>query len=205
MSPDKAVEVLTGRPGTDVKLTSCTRAPKIPRPSDDHPGDHRRPQRLGDHRKPDDRLGLHDRQGQEDRLRPDHQLHPEHGRRAEESPRPAQGRRGKGLILDLRDDPGGLLSLGRRGLRPVPRQGRDRQHQGAEHPTQDATRPRRTAPSKTVPDGRAGQPELGLGLRDRLGRASRTTSAPRSSASGPTARARSRTSSISTAATACSS
>ena len=32
MSSDKAVEVLTGRPGTDVKLRCCTRAPKIPRP-----------------------------------------------------------------------------------------------------------------------------------------------------------------------------
>ena len=39
----------------------------------------------------------------------------------------------QGLILDLRDDPGGLLERRGRDRRPVPGQGRDRQHQGAEH------------------------------------------------------------------------
>ena len=94
MTPDKAVEVLTGRPGTPVKLTVL------------HEGDEKAetltmtraiidvPSVLGDLRKADDRLGLHVRQGQEDRLHPDHQLHPEHDRGAQEGPRRAEGPRG---------------------------------------------------------------------------------------------------------------
>ncbi len=47
----------------------------------------------------------------------------------------------KGLILDLRDDPGGLLELGGRDLRHVSGQGRDRQHQGAKHRCQEVRCP----------------------------------------------------------------
>ena len=47
MSPDKAVEVLTGRPGTDVKLTVLHEGTEQAETVDDHPGDHRGPQRPG--------------------------------------------------------------------------------------------------------------------------------------------------------------
>ena len=55
----------------------------------------------------------------------------------------------KGLILDLRDNPGGLLSVGGRDLRPVPRRGADRQHQGAEHRHQVVRGARRKGPTPT--------------------------------------------------------
>ena len=72
MSPDKAVEVLTGRPGTDVKLSvlhegsETAETMTITRAIIDVPSV------LGDHRNAQRSVGLHDRQGQEDRLRPDH-------------------------------------------------------------------------------------------------------------------------------------
>ncbi len=70
MSPDKAVEVLTGRPGTAVKLDVCTKVGRpetitITRAIIDVPSV------LGDRASPTT-VGLHARQGQEDRLRPDH-------------------------------------------------------------------------------------------------------------------------------------
>ncbi len=47
MSPDKAVEVLTGRPGTDVKLSVLHEGSEDPETITDHPGHHRHPQRPG--------------------------------------------------------------------------------------------------------------------------------------------------------------
>src|SRR5262245_17428063 len=110
MSPDKAVDVLTGRPGTDVKLTllhegveqnetvSITRA-LIEVPSV-----------LGDHRKPDDQWDLmidKDKKIAYIRISTFIQntageLHKALDQIKEEG--------AKGLILDLRDNPGGLLS-----------------------------------------------------------------------------------------------
>ena len=94
MSPDKAVEVLTGRPGTEVKLSVLHEGSEEPETDHDHPGHHRSAQRP--RRPPQARrsVGLHARQGQEDRLHPDHQLHPEHRRGAEEGPRTSSRKRG---------------------------------------------------------------------------------------------------------------
>ena len=47
MSPDKAVDVLTGRPGTDVKLTVLHEGTEQPETVSHHPGHHRGPQRPG--------------------------------------------------------------------------------------------------------------------------------------------------------------
>ena len=81
----------------------------------------------------------------------------------------------KGLILDLRDNPGGLLERGGRDLRPVRRGRPDRQHQGPQHQGARSTRPRRTGSTTPrrqpprAPDRRPGEPVLRLGRRDRLG------------------------------------
>ena len=61
MSPDKAVEVLTGRPGTDVKLSVLHEGSEDPEPITHHPRHHRGPQRA--RRPPQARrsVGLHAR------------------------------------------------------------------------------------------------------------------------------------------------
>ena len=73
----------------------------------------------------------------------------------------------RGLVLDLRDNPGGLLSLGRRRLRHVHRLRRDRHHPAARRPHQrDLPRQRRRALHR-FPHGRAGQPVYRQRRRDR--------------------------------------
>jgi carboxyl-terminal processing protease len=110
MSPDKAVEVLTGRPGTDVKLSVLHENSEDPEPITITRAIIEVPSILGDHRKPDDewefmidkekkigyvRITSFIQSSAEDLKKVLDQLK-------------EQGMRG--LILDLRDDPGGLLS-----------------------------------------------------------------------------------------------
>ena len=91
MSPDKAVEVLTGRPGTEVKLSVLHDGDDEPETIPITRAIIEVPSILGDHRLPRRPLGLHDRQGQEDRLRPDLQLHPELRRGPQEGAGRAEG------------------------------------------------------------------------------------------------------------------
>ena len=137
--------MLQGRPGTAGQAHRPARGGREDRDAHHQPGDHRRPQRPG--RPPQARrlVGLHARQGQEDRLHPHHQLHPGHRRGAQEGARRAEGEGMKGLVLDLRDNPGGLLELGRRDLRPV-RRGRAR-----------SSAPRGGTPASKAYDGREGR------------------------------------------------
>ncbi len=110
MSPDKAVEVLTGRPGTDVKLSVLHEGSEEPETITITRAIIKVPSILGDHRKPDDswdflidkdrkigyvRISSFIASSAEDLRKVLDQLQ-------------EQGMRG--LILDLRDDPGGLLS-----------------------------------------------------------------------------------------------
>ncbi|MHB1558133.1 MAG: S41 family peptidase [Isosphaeraceae bacterium] len=110
MSPDRAVEVLTGRPGTPVKLTVLHEGIDEPETVTITRAIIEVPSILGDHRKPDDqwdffidkdrkiayvRISSFVRDTAEDLKKVLDQLKD-------------QGMRG--LVLDLRDDPGGLLS-----------------------------------------------------------------------------------------------
>ena len=61
MSPDKAAEVLMGRPGTDVKLSVLHEGSEDPEPISITRAIIEVPTVLGDRRKPDDRMGLHAR------------------------------------------------------------------------------------------------------------------------------------------------
>ena len=203
MSPDKAVEVLTGRPGTEVKLTVLHEGIEQPETVTITRAIIKVPSVLGDHRKADDQWDfMLDKDKKIGYVRITSFIQ-NTADELQEGPRPAQGRGAKGLILDLRDDPGGLLSsavevsdmFSARARSSAPR---------AATPSPRPTWPRRTAPSKTsrwscwstrtrLRPPRSSRPP------------SRTTSGPSSSASGLTAKARSRTSSISTTATACSS
>ena len=110
MSPDRAVDVLTGRPGTDVKLTvlhegteetetvSITRAIiELPSVLGDRRGDHDKWEFMIDK---DKKIGYV-------RITGFVQNTAEELRKALEQLR-EEGV--KGLIIDLRDDPGGLLS-----------------------------------------------------------------------------------------------
>jgi carboxyl-terminal processing protease len=110
MSSDKAVEILSGRPGTDVKLSVLHEGSPDPVPINITRAIINIPSVLGDRRTPDDRwdllidkekkigyvrvVGFNERTSAELRKVLD-QLK-ENG--------------GRGLIMDLRDDPGGLLS-----------------------------------------------------------------------------------------------
>jgi carboxyl-terminal processing protease len=110
MSPDKAVEVLTGRPGTEVKLSVLHEGSEDPEPIAITRAIIEVPSVLGDRRKPDDQWDfLLDKdkkigyiritsfiQTTADELKKALHLLRDEGM--------------KGLILDLRDDPGGLLS-----------------------------------------------------------------------------------------------
>jgi carboxyl-terminal processing protease len=110
MSPDKAVEVLTGRPGTEVKLTVVHEGSLDPEVVPITRAVIDVPSVLGDHRKPDDRWDF--------LLDPDKKI----GyirissfiqNTAEDLKKVLDELKDegiKGLILDLRDDPGGLLS-----------------------------------------------------------------------------------------------
>lgn len=110
MTPDKAVEVLTGRPGTDVKLTVLheeteeTETVSITRSIIELPSV------LGDQRRPDDQYDFmldKDKKIGYVRITGFVQNTAEELRKALEQLR-EEGV--KGLILDLRDDPGGLLT-----------------------------------------------------------------------------------------------
>jgi carboxyl-terminal processing protease len=110
MSPDKAVEVLTGRPGTDVKLTVLHENSDEPETVAITRAIIEVPSILGDHRNPDDEWDfMVDKDKKIGYVRISsfiqstaEELKTVLGRLRE------QGLRG--LILDLRDDPGGLLS-----------------------------------------------------------------------------------------------
>jgi carboxyl-terminal processing protease len=110
MSPDRAIEVLTGRPGTDVKLSVLHEGAEEPEPVAITRAIIDVPSILGDHRKPDDqwdfmidpdkkigyvRISSFIQNTAEDLKKVMDQL---------------KGQGVRGLILDLRDDPGGLLS-----------------------------------------------------------------------------------------------
>ena len=110
MSPDKAVEVLTGRPGTEVKLSVLHEGQEEPQPISIVRAIIDVPSVLGDHRKPNDdwdfMLDKTNKIGYM-RITSFIQKTPEEARAALEQLREDGA---KGLIIDLRDDPGGLLS-----------------------------------------------------------------------------------------------
>lgn len=110
MSPDKAVEVLTGRPGTDVKLSVLHEGSDEPETITLTRAIIEVPSILGDHRKPDDQWDFmidKDRKIGYVRISSFIQSTAEDLKRVLDELK-QQGMRG--LILDLRDDPGGLLS-----------------------------------------------------------------------------------------------
>ncbi|HZW33908.1 MAG TPA: S41 family peptidase [Isosphaeraceae bacterium] len=110
MSTDKAVEVLTGRPGTEVKLSVLHEGSEEPETIPITRAVIDVPSILGDHRKPDDRWEfLLDPQKKIGyvRIASFIQNTAEDLRKVLDELKD-QGM--KGLILDLRDDPGGLLS-----------------------------------------------------------------------------------------------
>jgi carboxyl-terminal processing protease len=110
MSPDKAAEVLMGRPGTDVKLSVLHEGSEDPEPISITRAIIEVPTVLGDRRKPNDdwdfmldkdkkigylRIATFSQNTAEELKKALSQLKDEGA---------------KGLIVDLRDDPGGLLS-----------------------------------------------------------------------------------------------
>ncbi len=110
MSPDKAVEVLTGRPGTEVKLSVLHEGSEEPEPITITRAIIDVPSILGDHRKPDDQWEFlidKDKKIAYIRITSFIQNTAEDLKKVVDELK-EQGMRG--LILDLRDDPGGLLS-----------------------------------------------------------------------------------------------
>jgi carboxyl-terminal processing protease len=110
MSPDKAVEVLTGRPGTQVKLTVLHEASEDPETIAITRAVIDVPSILGDHRKPDDRWEFLLNQEKKIgyiRIASFIQNTAEDLKKVLDE---LKDEGIKGLILDLRDDPGGLLS-----------------------------------------------------------------------------------------------
>ncbi len=110
MSPDRAIEVLTGRPGTEVKLSVLHEGAEEPEPVTITRAIIDVPSILGDHRKPDDQWEFlidPDRKIGYIRITSFIQSTAEDLKKVLDQLK-AQGMRG--LILDLRDDPGGLLS-----------------------------------------------------------------------------------------------
>ena len=198
---DKAVEMLQGRPGTVVKLTvmhkegdkSETIAGRGA-PSSTWTAS------WPTSRKPDDSLGLDARQGKEGRLHPDHQLHPEHDRGSQEGPRRPRRPGGQGAIIDLRDNPGGLLSSAVEVSDLFLEDGVIVKTKGRNAPRR-FTRPRRpgrTTTSRSSSSSISTPPPPPRSSRPPC----RITSGPSSSASGASARGPSRTSCPSTTATA---
>ncbi len=110
MSPDKAIEVLTGRPGTEVKLSVLHEGSEDPETITITRAIIDVPSVLGDHRKPDDQWDYmldKDKKIGYIRITSFIQNTVEELKKALDELK-EQGM--KGLILDLRDDPGGLLS-----------------------------------------------------------------------------------------------
>jgi carboxyl-terminal processing protease len=110
MSPDKAVDVLTGRPGTEVKLNVLHEDSEDPETISITRAIIDIPSVLGDHRKPDDHWDFmldHDKKIGYVRITAFMQNTVEELKNALAQLK-EEGM--KGLILDLRDDPGGLLS-----------------------------------------------------------------------------------------------
>ena len=110
MSPDKAVEVLTGRPGTEVKLNVLHEGSEDPETITITRAIIDIPSVLGDHRKPDDHWDFmldNDKKIGYVRITGFMQNTVEELKKALAQLK-EEGM--KGLILDLRDDPGGLLS-----------------------------------------------------------------------------------------------
>jgi len=110
MSPDKAVEVLTGRPGTDVKLSVVHEGSEDPETISITRAIIDIPSVLGDRRKPDDRWELMIDQGKKIgyiRVAGFNEHTTDELKKALDQ---LKDEGGKGLIIDLRDDPGGLLS-----------------------------------------------------------------------------------------------
>ncbi len=201
MNPDKAVEVLTGRPGTEVKLTVLHEGEekvetlKMIRAIIDVPSV------LGDRRKPDDTWDFmldHDQKIGYIRISSFIQNTTDELKKA-----PGRAEVGGDEGADPRPPrrPRRPARLGGRDLRPVRRRRADRQHQGAEHRREDL-RGAQGRHLHRLPDGRAGQPELGLGRRDRLGLPPGPRPRPRRRPAVATARGRSRTSSTWRTATA---
>jgi carboxyl-terminal processing protease len=110
MSPDKAVEVLTGRPGTEVKLSVLHEGSEDPEPIAITRAIIEVPSILSDRRKPDDQWDFmldKDRKIGYIRITSFMQNTADDLKKALDELR---GEGVKGLIIDLRDDPGGLLS-----------------------------------------------------------------------------------------------
>jgi len=110
MNPDKAVEVLTGRPGTDVKLNVLHEGSEDPETITITRAIIDIPSVLGDRRKPDDHWELmidQDRKIGYVRVAGFNEHTADELKKALDQ---LKEEGVKGLILDLRDDPGGLLS-----------------------------------------------------------------------------------------------
>ncbi|MFI5457716.1 MAG: S41 family peptidase [Isosphaerales bacterium] len=110
MTPDKAVEVLTGRPGTDVKLNVLHEGSEDPETITITRAIIDIPSVLGDRRKPDDRWELmidQDKKIGYIRVTAFNEHTADELKKALDQ---LKDEGVKGLIVDLRDDPGGLLS-----------------------------------------------------------------------------------------------
>ncbi len=110
MTSDKAVEVLTGRPGTDVKLTVLHEGSEDPETLTLTRAIINIPSVIGDRRKPNDQWDLFvdkDKKIGYIRVTGFNEHTADELRKTLEQ---LKDEGGKALILDLRDDPGGLLS-----------------------------------------------------------------------------------------------
>ncbi len=110
MTPDKAVEVLTGRPGTSVKLTVLHEGWEDPETIEITRAIIELPTVLGDRRKPNDQWDFmldKDKKIAHIRITGFNQNTADELKKALAQ---ITDEGAKGLVLDLRDDPGGLLS-----------------------------------------------------------------------------------------------
>jgi carboxyl-terminal processing protease len=110
MSPDKAAEILQGRPGTDVKIAVLHEGSEDPETVTLTRAFIELPSVLGDRRKPDDQWDFmldKDKKIGYVRILTFMQNTPEELRKALDQ---LHEEGAKGLIIDLRDDPGGMLS-----------------------------------------------------------------------------------------------
>jgi carboxyl-terminal processing protease len=110
MSPEKAVEVLTGRPGTEVKLSVVHEGSEEPETIAITRAIIDIPSVLSDHRKPDDRWELMIDDARKIGYIRVAAFNEHTADELKKSLDQLKEEGGKALILDLRDDPGGLLS-----------------------------------------------------------------------------------------------